>query len=347
MEPERGRAGRRIVEELPGVLIVAAGAAVVALVITKSAASAPVSSDVIADAMESPPRRFFAEATSLIVAAAGVGMWVVLIWRAVVGRFLLAFPDVLSQNWRRELTPVVKLHNGGPPLVALPAAWGGWGATVAMSGFIVMIYACGAAVVTMAGAESPGVRFSVEIATRLAWLAWVLVLMGMRYGMRLSGLFGRAGSVFSEAAWGLKGYLLGTPLVLVAAGLGEALRLHLGAEQQWHRALPPLAESGWGTRVLIIALACLVAPVVEEVLFRRIVHSTLRRRMSFMPAAVISSALFAAVHMDPWKAPALFVLGMMLSWVYESRRGLLAPIIYHAIHNTLAVVMLLSILKGV
>lgn len=51
-----------------------------------------------------------------------------------------------------------------------------------------------------------------------------------------------------------------------------------------------------GELVLIVVVACVFAPVIEETIFRGLLLRTLMRRIGFWPAAFVSSALFGVFH---------------------------------------------------
>jgi membrane protease YdiL (CAAX protease family) len=95
--------------------------------------------------------------------------------------------------------------------------------------------------------------------------------------------------------------------------------------------------------VLLGPVVILMAPLAEEIFFRGFLFRGLRRRLRFWPAALISGFAFGLVHIAPVTArqaagtaliaPALFVVGMGLAFVYERRKSLLAPITAHAVFN--------------
>jgi uncharacterized protein len=76
--------------------------------------------------------------------------------------------------------------------------------------------------------------------------------------------------------------------------------------------------------VLIIAIAVVGAPLVEELFFRGFLLRGLQRRMGTTPALVVSSLLFAAVHFQGLQFPALFVFGLLAGWL-TVRSGRLGP----------------------
>jgi membrane protease YdiL (CAAX protease family) len=75
--------------------------------------------------------------------------------------------------------------------------------------------------------------------------------------------------------------------------------------------------------------------------------SSEKRRPSFAPI-VITSAVFAAVHLPQWPAPlAIFFLSMGLGAVYQRTGSLTASFVMHALFNGLGTMMLfLAILAG-
>ena len=103
------------------------------------------------------------------------------------------------------------------------------------------------------------------------------------------------------------------------------------------RGQPPLAL------VVLVLAAVLVAPVVEELLFRGVVLRGLMLRTGFWPAAVLSSLVFGAFHATSTSldavpvvlATTVFGLGLC---VLTRRTGRLGPAIgVHALRNAIAV----------
>lgn len=91
----------------------------------------------------------------------------------------------------------------------------------------------------------------------------------------------------------------------------------------------------------LVLLAVVGAPVVEEVIFRGILHPFLRRRFGFAGALLLSSAAFAGFHLHlPSLAP-LFVLAAALTLLYEWGGNLGACVAMHAGFNAIAVAGLL------
>ena len=82
-------------------------------------------------------------------------------------------------------------------------------------------------------------------------------------------------------------------------------------------------------------LGAVIGPVFEEVFFRGFCYPILKGKVGKVWAMVISAAFFASIHHTGFVFWPIFVLGLALAYLYESRRSLLAPITLHVTHNTL------------
>jgi membrane protease YdiL (CAAX protease family) len=91
-------------------------------------------------------------------------------------------------------------------------------------------------------------------------------------------------------------------------------------------------------RVLIILAAVVVAPVVEETLFRGFIYGVLKRYTDAPFAALISGLFFAIIHMHTGSLLPLWVLALFFCAAYEFTGCLLAPMILHALFNSTSIV---------
>ena len=85
---------------------------------------------------------------------------------------------------------------------------------------------------------------------------------------------------------------------------------------------------------------CVLAPIGEELLFRRIIYTTLRKKLSFFRALFASSVIFAAVHGSA--ALVVFPVSLLLGYVYEKKRRLPVNIMLHALINLFALAVRLT-----
>lgn len=92
--------------------------------------------------------------------------------------------------------------------------------------------------------------------------------------------------------------------------------------------------------VLSVILACVVAPLVEELLFRGYFYGVVKRFTSPLFAATVTSALFAVVHVNLPALVPLWLFALILTLSYEATRCLWVPICIHAMFNGINIVLL-------
>jgi membrane protease YdiL (CAAX protease family) len=125
-----------------------------------------------------------------------------------------------------------------------------------------------------------------------------------------------------------------------------------------HETLKALiATDSQASLALMLLSAAVIAPVLEELVFRGMVQTTLLaawgelRPLGRARAVVVffASLMFAAVHVGvvaPHTLPALFALSLILGWVYE-RTGRLWPcVLIHAGFNTVNLAWALAMRSG-
>jgi membrane protease YdiL (CAAX protease family) len=95
-----------------------------------------------------------------------------------------------------------------------------------------------------------------------------------------------------------------------------------------------------GSRIYLIVFATVIAPVAEEVFFRGVLYRGLKQ-IGYPRVALWGTALaFAAIHKSLAIFVPLFILSLLLSWLYDKTRNLLASIAAHSVFNTLNVILL-------
>jgi membrane protease YdiL (CAAX protease family) len=89
---------------------------------------------------------------------------------------------------------------------------------------------------------------------------------------------------------------------------------------------------------VIIVRATLLAAVGEELLFRGVLYTWLRQRLSAGVAIPISAAAFALIHGFPPILPLAFVIGIGFAWVRERSGSIVPTIAAHALNNAVLIV---------
>jgi membrane protease YdiL (CAAX protease family) len=93
-----------------------------------------------------------------------------------------------------------------------------------------------------------------------------------------------------------------------------------------------LFESDHGVWFGILRVVIL-APIVEELIFRGVIFSGFQRIYPAILAIFFSALLFALFHLNPWQLGPTFLLGLLLGYVRLRTGSLLAAIFTHALHN--------------
>jgi len=110
---------------------------------------------------------------------------------------------------------------------------------------------------------------------------------------------------------------------------------YLEAFERLHEALQPKNPID----ALLSVAAIAIAPAVcEELLLRGIVLPSLLPPLGGPLAVLISAALFALIHLDPYRSAFTFVLGIALGALRLRAGSLLAPMLAHALVNTITFV---------
>jgi membrane protease YdiL (CAAX protease family) len=98
-----------------------------------------------------------------------------------------------------------------------------------------------------------------------------------------------------------------------------------------------LQIDGKADLVLTVAVAVVMAPVLEEALFRGLILHGLARRRGPRSATLWTAAFFAFFHFyNPWQIIPTFFLGLLLGWVVLVTRSLWSSIVLHSAFNGLS-----------
>lgn len=84
---------------------------------------------------------------------------------------------------------------------------------------------------------------------------------------------------------------------------------------------------------VLVILAIILAPIVEEIIFRGGIYSFLKSQTTPVSAQIISAALFALMHGNLMSFLPLMVIGILLARIYEHSGNIVVPICFHACFN--------------
>lgn len=89
--------------------------------------------------------------------------------------------------------------------------------------------------------------------------------------------------------------------------------------------------------VLCLVVTVLVAPVVEETVFRNALTGEFRRRHGFLPTVLLSGLCFALMHMSPQQTVYQFMLGCACAYTFLRTENVVVPSLIHALSNAAAI----------
>lgn len=176
-------------------------------------------------------------------------------------------------------------------------------------------------------------QYSLGIGSFVQYGIILLVLLGIAFGLpRQRSLFGLRPPRSVRRAAGI-GVLVLIAIYAVSAVVGSFLKP--GKEQGI------LPEHGWvgghvGAFVLSLIAVSVVAPIVEELMFRGLGFALLRP-FGEWPAIVIVGIAFGVYHGIPDALPILVPFGAALAYLRSRTDSVFPGMVVHALFNTAAV----------
>lgn len=87
----------------------------------------------------------------------------------------------------------------------------------------------------------------------------------------------------------------------------------------------------------LIVVTSVIGPILEEIIFRKIIFGTLVPKLGFFLSAIISAIVFAFVHLDFSHLLIYTAMGLVFAYLYSKTKQILVPIVAHVMMNTIVV----------
>lgn len=142
-----------------------------------------------------------------------------------------------------------------------------------------------------------------------------------------------------DAGCGLVAYLAAYPAVLAVIALWAQLFHEFDVTiqpQEVTRTL--LTPQAWPEAAASVGIVVLVAPLLEEMVFRGFLLPAVSRRTGPAVAILLAAALFGLAHGPLFYAGPTFALGVLLGWLYWRTGRLWVAVGCHGAHNALGLV---------
>lgn len=138
---------------------------------------------------------------------------------------------------------------------------------------------------------------------------------------------GKSSSIWGALVWGVLGFFLLLIGQTVAAMIEVALGIEPGSANTTNIATVAAAAP-----IMVIAVV-VFGPILEELVFRRVVFGSLNQTMNFWFATAISALVFAAIHLEFIHLLLYFTTGLVLAFLYQRTKRIITPIIAHMLLN--------------
>lgn len=132
-------------------------------------------------------------------------------------------------------------------------------------------------------------------------------------------------------------FLLPMTIIILGAGillseLGNLIQIILPISESWLKAFDILSGEGFAVWKAILSTA-IIAPIIEEILFRGILLRGFLKHYSVRKSIILSALLFGLAHMNPWQFVSAFAAGIILGWWYVKTNSITTTIFGHALNN--------------
>lgn len=164
-------------------------------------------------------------------------------------------------------------------------------------------------------------------------LALIIVLFILRKEIKKPLRYERGSSFVQSATWAVFGIFLALFAQALAANIERLIGVEMGSEntQQIIRIIESFP--------LAILVSSVIGPILEEIVFRKIIFGSLHKRFNFFISALISSVIFALAHMEPQHLILYSAMGFTFAFLYVKTKHIMVPIFAHVAMNTLVVIV--------
>lgn len=149
--------------------------------------------------------------------------------------------------------------------------------------------------------------------------------------MSYRDLFNPSGASFMSSAALVGIPVVATvPILFMTGTVVEELLTQIFPMSAWEqRAFEEMATQNLAT----VTSVCLLAPVLEEMLFRGLILRSFLGQYRRSTAIGASALLFGVAHLNIYQFVAAFAIGLFLGWLYERTRSLVPCIALHVFYN--------------
>ncbi|RIJ64638.1 CPBP family intramembrane metalloprotease [Rummeliibacillus sp. TYF005] len=138
---------------------------------------------------------------------------------------------------------------------------------------------------------------------------------------------GNKASLPISILWGIIGFFM----VMIGQSIGAIIESNLGIKQGSENTASLLSITDVAP-IIIIAIV-FFGPVLEEFVFRRVIFGSLVQTTNFFVAALVSSIVFAIIHLDFPHIIIYAISGFIFAFLYHKTKRIITSIIAHMMLN--------------
>ncbi len=174
------------------------------------------------------------------------------------------------------------------------------------------------------------------------FICLIIVLLILRTAPKQTLRNGKKASAGMSVLWAVAGIWLAL-FSQGIAGMIEQYVFHVGDGSENTKAILNIIKA----MPLMIIVSSIVGPILEEIIFRKIIFGVLYEKTNFFIAGLISSVIFGIVHQDLTHLPLYTAMGFTFAFLYVQTKRIIVPIFAHVMMNTIVVVMRLGPAKNI
>lgn len=179
-----------------------------------------------------------------------------------------------------------------------------------------------------------------QIETTAIWttisftIALIIILILMRQDIAASRIAEGRATIDESILWAFLGIFIAYGAQIVASIIEQQL---LGV-QQTSENTQIITEVAKAMPIFIVVVA-VFGPILEEVVFRKIIFGSLYKRFDFTIAALVSSLVFGLTHLDPVHLLTYTAIGFVFAFLYYKTKRIIVPIVAHVAMNSIVILL--------
>jgi uncharacterized protein len=161
----------------------------------------------------------------------------------------------------------------------------------------------------------------------------IIVLVLLRKEMIQAQAERNGASIGRSILWAITGVFLALFAQAFAANIERLIGIEMGSEntQQILRIIESFP--------IMIVVSSVIGPILEEIVFRKIIFGAFYKRFNFFLSALLSSVIFSFAHMEPEHTLLYSAMGFTFAYLYVKTNRILVPIVAHVAMNTFVVLV--------